>query len=139
MGPGVPQTTSVVTGHRTGRGGSEEGAAKPSHRGQPLARHERRSLVKRRAPNIVPPNAEVISRGHNPRSQCNLLAAPEYTSNVLVEAGWSAIERTTYRQTMIVEREALLDDDAHLGDYGVGKDRLAEARGLRTALGSVAA
>ena len=56
------------------------------------------------------------------------LADPEYTSNVLVEAGWSAIERTTYRQTVIVEREALLDDDAYLGYYGVGKDRLAEAR-----------
>lgn len=79
-------------------------------------------------PNIVPPNARLFSRGHNPRSQCNLLADPEYTSNVLVEAGWSAIERTTYRQTVIVEREALLDDDAYLDYYGVGKDRLAEAR-----------
>ena len=56
------------------------------------------------------------------------LADPEYTSHVLVEAGWSAIERTPYRQTVIVERGALLDDDTYLGYYGVGKDRLAEAR-----------
>ncbi len=56
------------------------------------------------------------------------LADPEYTRRVLVEAGWSAIERASYRQTVTVDPEALLDDDAYLGYYGVAEDRLAEAR-----------
>ena len=56
------------------------------------------------------------------------LADPEYTGRVLVEAGWSAIERAPYRQTVTVDPEALLDDDAYLGYYGVAEDRVAEAR-----------
>jgi protein-L-isoaspartate O-methyltransferase len=49
-------------------------------------------------------------------------------ADISERAGWSAIERATYRQTVTVDREALLDDDAYLGYYGVAEDRLAEAR-----------
>jgi SAM-dependent methyltransferase len=56
------------------------------------------------------------------------LADAKHTAAVLHAAGWSAIDRTAYRQTVIVERQALLDDDGCLGYYGVADDRLAEAR-----------
>ena len=56
------------------------------------------------------------------------LADPDYTTGVLAAAGWSAIERTPYRQTLTVEPEVLVDDDAYLRYLGVGDDRLAEAR-----------
>jgi SAM-dependent methyltransferase len=56
------------------------------------------------------------------------LGDPAYTTRLLIAAGWSAVERTPYRQTVTVERQALLDDDAYLSYYGVADDRLAEAR-----------
>jgi SAM-dependent methyltransferase len=56
------------------------------------------------------------------------LADPKHTTAILAAAGWSAIEPTPYRQTVTVEREALLDDDACLRYYGVPDDRLEEAR-----------
>lgn len=43
------------------------------------------------------------------------LADPEYTRGVLVQAGWSAIERTPYRQTVTVEQEALFGRRRALG------------------------
>ena len=51
------------------------------------------------------------------------LADPDYTTGVLAAAGWSAIERTPYRQTLTVEPEVLVDDDAYLRYLGVGDDR----------------
>lgn len=56
------------------------------------------------------------------------LADPEYTTGVLAEAGWSAVDRTPYRQIVTVERQVLLDDDAYLRFLGVAEERLAEAR-----------
>jgi SAM-dependent methyltransferase len=56
------------------------------------------------------------------------LADPEYAAGVLAEAGWSAVDRTPYRQVVTVERQVLLDDDAYLRFLGVAEDRLAEAR-----------
>jgi SAM-dependent methyltransferase len=56
------------------------------------------------------------------------LADPEYTTAVLAEAGWSAVDRTPYRQTVTVGREVLPYDDVYLRYLGVAEDRLAEAR-----------
>jgi SAM-dependent methyltransferase len=56
------------------------------------------------------------------------LAGPDYTTAVLAAAGWSAVERTPYRQSVTVERDVLLDDDTCLGYYGVADERLVEAR-----------
>jgi SAM-dependent methyltransferase len=58
------------------------------------------------------------------------LADPEHTTGVLAEAGWSAIERTPHNQTVTVEPEVLLDDDAYFRYLGVPDERLAEARSV---------
>jgi SAM-dependent methyltransferase len=55
------------------------------------------------------------------------LADPRYTTGVLAAAGWTAIERMPYRQTVPVEREVLEHDRAYLRFLGVPEDRLAEA------------
>jgi len=59
------------------------------------------------------------------------LADAEYTTAILANAGWSAIERTPYRQTVTVDPEVLVEDDAYLRYLGVADDRLAEARAAR--------
>jgi SAM-dependent methyltransferase len=56
------------------------------------------------------------------------LGEPDLTARTLAAAGWTAIERTPYRQTVTVDYNALLDDDACLNYYGVADDRLVEAR-----------
>jgi SAM-dependent methyltransferase len=56
------------------------------------------------------------------------LADPEYTAGILTAAGWSAVERTTYRRTVSLEREVLADEDSYLRYLGVTEDRLAAAR-----------
>jgi SAM-dependent methyltransferase len=56
------------------------------------------------------------------------LADPEYTTGVLAAAGWTAIKRTPYRQTVAVEREVIGYDDGYLRFLGVAEDRLADAR-----------
>ena len=58
------------------------------------------------------------------------LGDPEHTARVLAAAGWSAIERAPYRQTVTVEPEVLVDDDVYLRYLGVADDRLAEARAV---------
>jgi SAM-dependent methyltransferase len=56
------------------------------------------------------------------------LADPDYTTGILANAGWSAIERTPYRRTVPVDPDVLLDDDAYLRFLGVADDRVADAR-----------
>jgi SAM-dependent methyltransferase len=73
------------------------------------------------------PPAASPGPGKNPTGPFTLAEA-EHTATVLAASGWSAIERTSYRQTVTVGRDALLDDDACLRYYGVADDRLAEAR-----------
>jgi SAM-dependent methyltransferase len=56
------------------------------------------------------------------------LADPEYTAGILASAGWSAIERAPYRQTITVDPEVLVDGDPYLRFLGVPQESLAEAR-----------
>ena len=56
------------------------------------------------------------------------LADPDHTVAVLNAAGWSAVERTPYRQTTTLEPNVLEDDETYLHYLGVPDDRLAEAR-----------
>jgi SAM-dependent methyltransferase len=58
------------------------------------------------------------------------LADPGYTAGVLAAAGWSGIECTPYRQTLTVEPEVLVDDDAYLRFLGVADHSLTEARAV---------
>jgi hypothetical protein len=46
----------------------------------------------------------------------------------LAAAGWSAVERTPYRQTVTLAPDVLVDDDDYLRFLGVAENQLAEAR-----------
>ena len=55
------------------------------------------------------------------------LADPQYTTGLLATAGWTAIERTPYYQTVIVEWGAITYSDDYLRFLGVAGDRLDDA------------
>lgn len=56
------------------------------------------------------------------------LADPQHTAGVLEAAGWTAIERTPYHQTVAVKREVIAHDTGYLRFLGVAEDRLPEAQ-----------
>ena len=59
------------------------------------------------APFVAPPPPPAV--GKSPTGPFSL-ADPDHTTRILAAAGWSAIQRTAYEQTVTVDSDALVDD-----------------------------
>ena len=76
------------------------------------------------APFLPPPGTP--APGKSPAGPFSL-GSPDRTTAILVQAGWSEIEREPLEVTVSVERDAIFDD-GQLRFLGITEDRIDEAR-----------